>query len=120
MNSILFLLGLGLIVWFWQSNLRYREFAILQCKRFCNEMNIQLLDQTVTLASLSLARNHLGKLRPRRKYNFEVSNDGVKRHRGCIILLGFRVIHTEFNLPDGTVILQENPVQHTSSRQPGE
>ena len=111
MNSVLFLIGLGLMVWFWQSNLRYREFAIVQCKRLCNEMQIQLLDQTVTLAALSLARNQSGKLRPRRKYNFEVSTDGVTRHRGLIILSGFQVIHTEFNLPDGTVILQDNNVR---------
>ena len=114
MNSVLFLLALGFMVWFWQSNLRYREFAIMQCKRICKEMQLQLLDQTVTLAALSLARNYRGKLRPRRKYNFEVSNDGVTRHRGIIILLGFQVIHAEFNLPDGTVILQDNKINNST------
>jgi hypothetical protein len=107
MNSLLFLMLLAIIVWFWQENLRYREFAVRQCKRICQEMNLQLLDQTVALTSLKLRRDQNKNIKILRKYNFEISMDGANRCRGYIILLGFNIIHTEFDLPDGPVILQK-------------
>ena len=102
------LLLLGLIVWFWQFNLRYREFTIIQCRKICNEMNMQLLDQTVTLSSIRFRKDIDGKFRPLLRYNFEISIDGTSRCNGYVILLGLRTIYTEINLPDGPVILQDN------------
>jgi hypothetical protein len=115
MDSILLLLFLGFIVWCWQSNLRYREYAIIQCRKLCKEMNLQLLDQTVALSSISFSRDINGKLKPSLKYNFEISIDGVSRYSGYVILLGLKVVHTEFNLPDGPVILQHiDQITHKS------
>ena len=108
MDAILLLLFLGLIVWCWQFNLRYREYTIIQCRKICNEMNVQLLDQTVTLSSIRFRKDTSGKLRPLLEYNFEISMDGVNRYNGYVILLGFRIIYTEINLPDGPVILHHN------------
>ena len=108
MDPILLLLFLGLVVWCWQSNLRYREYTIIQCRKVCNEMNMQLLDQTVTLSSIRFRKDIDGKFKPLLKYNFEISMDGVSRCNGYVILLGFRIIYTEINLPDGPVILQDN------------
>jgi hypothetical protein len=107
MNSLLFLLLLAVIVWFWQENLRYREHAIRHCRNTCQEMNLQLLDQTVALTSISIRRDQNKKSRILRKYGFEVSIDGTNRCKGYIILLGFSIIHTEFDLPGGPVILQQ-------------
>lgn len=108
MDAILFLLFLGMIVWCWQFNLRYREYTIIQCRKICNEMNVQLLDQTVTLSSIRIRKDTGGKFRPLLQYNFEISMDGVSRYNGYVILHGFRVIYTEINLPDGPLILQNN------------
>ena len=107
MDPILILLFLGLVVWCWQTNLRYREFTIIQCRKVCNEMNLQLLDQTVTLSSIRFRKDSDGKFRPLLNYNFEISIDGTSRCNGYVILLGLRVIYTEINLPDGPVILQD-------------
>jgi hypothetical protein len=108
MDPVLWLLFLGLVVWCWQSNLRYREYSIIQCRKICNEMNMQLLDQTVSLSSIRIRKDKDGKFKPLLEYNFEVSIDGVSRCNGYVILLGLRVIYTEINLPDGPVILQNN------------
>lgn len=108
MDAILFLFFLGLVVWFWQSNLRYREYTIIQCRKICNEMNVQLLDQTVALSSVRIRKDTDGKYRPLLEYHFEISIDGVNRYSGYVILFGFRVIYTEINLPDGPVILHNN------------
>lgn len=106
MNALLFLMLLAIIVWLWQENLRHREYAIQQCRKICQEMNLQLLDQTVAMTSLNLRRDSNKKFRVLRKYGFEVSMDGANRCRGYIILLGLNIIHTEIDLPDGPVILQ--------------
>ena len=105
MSPLFFLMLLAVIVWLWQENLRYREYAIRQCKKICQEMNLQLLDQTVALTTLKLRKDHNGKIKTLRRYSFEISMDGANRFNGYIILLGFNIIHTEIDLPDGLVIL---------------
>jgi len=107
MNSLFFLMLLAIIVWVWQENLRYREYAVRQCKKICQEMNLQLLDQTVALTSLKFGKDQNRKIKTLRRYSFEISMDGNNRFRGYIILRGFNIIHTEFDLPDGPVILQK-------------
>ena len=108
MNSILVLIVLATVVWLWQLNLRYRELAIRLVKNVCTEMNLQLLDQTVALARFSLSRDTDGRIAGVRRYCFEVSSNGADRFSGSIILHGVRLIYSEFNLPDGPVILQKN------------
>lgn len=108
MNSLLFLIALALLVWFWQLNLRYRELAIRLVKNVCAEMKLQLLDQTVALAGFSLRRDPNRHIAGVRKYGFEVSSNGADRFTGTIILHGSSLIYSEFNLPDGPVILQKN------------
>ena len=108
MNSFLFLIALALLVWFWQLNLRYRELAIRLVKNVCTEMKLQLLDQTVALSGFSLQRNPDRRIVGVRKYSFEVSSNGADRFTGTIILHGTRLVYSEFNLPDGPVILQKN------------
>ena len=113
MNSLFLLAVLAVIVWLWYDALRYREFTIQQCRKICNEMEFQLLDQTVALASLSLRRDPDNRLRLLRRYNFEISPDGTGRNNGYIVISGYRIVHIEFDLPDGPVILHgKNPVSY--------
>lgn len=108
MNSLLFLALISIIVWLWQDALRCREYAIKQCRKICNEMNVQLLDETVALTSLSLRKDPSNRIRLLRRYNFEVSPEGANRHNGFIVLSGYRLVHIEIDLPDGPVILQRD------------
>ena len=112
MNFIVLLLILGIIVWLWQSSLHYREYATRHCRRICNDLNLQLLDQTVILSGMSIVLSKRTSLRLRRSYNFEVSEDGATRHKGCIVILGRNIIHTEIDLPEGPLILQRNDLLH--------
>ena len=106
MNAILFLILLALIVGYWQDNRYHHEYAIQRCKAICAEMNVQLLDHTVALTSTRFKRKN-NRIQILRRYNFEISMDGVSRNSGYILMLGLDIIHTEFNLPDGPVILQD-------------
>lgn len=108
MNSLLFLAFLAIIVWCWIEALRYREYAIRQCRKICEEMDLQLLDQTVVLGFISFRKDSGNRIRLLRRYNFEISADGSARHNGYIILAGYKLIHIEFRLPDGPIILHKN------------
>ena len=108
MNTILFLLMLLAIIWFWQDSLRSREFAIKYCKDKCKEMNLQLLDQTIALKSLSLKRNSMGSLVITRRYNLEYSINGVDRYKGSILIGKDSVDSFQLDHPDGLLILQND------------
>ena len=80
---ILILLGFYL----WQSALKAREQARAISHALCARAQVQLLDQTVALQRLGLARGPDGWLHLRRRYRFELSIDGLDRHQGTLELL---------------------------------
>lgn len=85
------------VVLFWYRGLAVRERALVAVRRHCDEMNLQLLDQTVALRSLWIGRNTAGRLSLRRRYGFEFTSTGDERYQGQISFLGNKVetIHTD-------------------------
>jgi hypothetical protein len=108
MNTLYLLIFLFILVWFWQDSLRAREFAVKFCQDKCNEMGLQLLDQTVALKSISIIRNINGLLGISRRYNFEFSISGVNRYSGSILIQKDHVSSFQLEHPDGLLILNEN------------
>ncbi len=101
------LLGSGIIVaivWFWADNLKARERALQRCHRACQQTGVQLLDATIALQRLSLARNDWGQLTLRRRYGFEF-NAVDDRRQGQLEMLGGRIEMIRMELPDGPLIL---------------
>ena len=88
MDNILFMLGLGAVLWFWMDNLRAREAAVRAAKNACRQRGLQLLDETVGMAALKLKRGPDGRMRFARRYRFEFSVSGMHRNLGEIKLLG--------------------------------
>jgi hypothetical protein len=84
------LLLVALAVWAWMDALSAREHAIRHGRELCGEAGVQLLDQTVSLKRLRLARRD-GLPTFVRRYGFEVSLDGSDRHRGHLDLSGARL-----------------------------
>ena len=86
--------GIVLLVvagWFWLDSIRAREVAVRAAREACLAEELQLLDWTVTIASLKLARGEDGRLRIQRAYDFEYSDTGNNRLKGGLVLLGHRV-----------------------------
>ena len=75
---------------FWIDTLRAREAALVAGRAACARYDLLLLDDTVAVTKLSLARNEEGRLRLARLYGFEFSDTGNNRRRGSILLLGSR------------------------------
>jgi Protein of unknown function (DUF3301) len=88
MIQLFFLFLIALLIWFWHDTMQAREQAIVLGKRRCQNDNLQLLDETVSLTSLRLRRNSDGQVTFRRVYEFEFSDNGDNRRLGSITLLG--------------------------------
>lgn len=110
--DVLLLLALiGGLVWLWWDSARAREQTVLRCQRLCNELNVQLLDQTAGLVRLSLGRGLAGHVQLRRRYGFEYSIDGTDRWRGTATLLGQHVEGIHLDHPDGPIIVSNGIVK---------
>jgi hypothetical protein len=89
--SLLFLLLLSMLGWFWFDGLRALEIARNSGKLACRNANVQFLDDTVANTGLALTRDKSGRRVLRRTYRFEFSETGNTRLEGRLILLGDKI-----------------------------
>lgn len=89
--SLLGLLVLIAIGWFWLSSLRILEIARNAGKQACIKADVQFLDDTVASIGLGIARDDSGRRVLRRTYRFEFSETGNSRIEGTVIMLGDRI-----------------------------
>lgn len=108
MNSLIFLFILAILVWLWQNSLRMREFAIHKCKTCCKTMDLQLLDETVALHRVTIAKDSCQRLNLLRRYHFEFSLEGHDRYEGSITFMGQNVDHIQLQHPEGQIILHSD------------
>jgi hypothetical protein len=104
MTALLAALGIaGLALLF--DGLRARERVLDHCRRACAELSVQLLDETVAVTRIDLARDLHGRWRLRRVYRFEFSVDGTDRRSGLAVLTGGLLSHIRLDHPAGPVVL---------------
>lgn len=108
-GAVFTLLLIAGAVWFWIGSMRAREQTLARARRVCEQMNVQLLDQTVALSRLWVRRDSHGRLRLWRWYSFEFSTSGADRHRGAASLLGDQIQFVRLEHPQGPIII---PDQH--------
>ena len=90
--SLLLLLLLAALAWFWFNSLSALEIARNAGKQICGNANVQFLDDTVANTGLALVRDKNGRRVLRRTYRFEFSETGNTRLEGRLILLGNKVV----------------------------
>lgn len=84
----LFLLAvIGGVLVFWWKTQGVKQLAFRAAQRHCDELGLQLLDQSVMLRGLGIKRHGWGRLRVRRKFGFEFSSTGEERYRGEVWML---------------------------------
>ena len=89
--SLLLLLFLAVLGWFWFDSLRALEVARNAGRRACKDADVQFLDDTVASIGLALVRDDSGRRVLRRTYRFEFSETGDTRLEGRLILYGNRI-----------------------------
>lgn len=88
MGEALALIVLGVAALAWFEGMKARERALEAGREACGRYGLQLLDDTVSLAGIRLARDDEGRLRVKRTYSFEFSDTGDNRRQGAIVTLG--------------------------------
>lgn len=89
------LIGIALLAalaWLWYDSVHVRDIGIRAAKAACRADELLLLDDTVAIDRLGLARDDDGRLRLRRAYSFDYSDTGNNRRRGCLVMLGEDVL----------------------------
>lgn len=93
--EILSIAIIGLLAWFWLNSMQAKDTAIATGRQIAERYGLQLLDETVEIKQLRVARDARGQLRFLRTYSFEVSDTGANRLSCTLSLLGARLEHLE-------------------------
>lgn len=88
MDSLIVVIGLAAIVFFWWDSLGAKEKARETGRQYCLNSDVQFLDDTVAMIRLRLRRNYQGQLCFYRVYRFEFSSTGESRFHGLVYMLG--------------------------------
>lgn len=83
---------LAALAWLWLDSLKAREIAVRTAREICTAERLQLLDWTVAITNLKLARDDRGRVKIQRAYDFEYSDTGNNRIKGSLVLLGHRIV----------------------------
>jgi len=79
----------------WWKNQGFKQMALKLAQRRCEELGLQLLDQSVALRGFKFVRNPSGQWVARRRFVFEFTSTGDERYQGSIELLGNRLLNLE-------------------------
>ncbi len=99
-TALIALIAIGLVAWLWTANLRARETATGICVDTCQRLQIQLLDETVALDRIRLAREDNGRVALERSYQFDYISGMDLRRRGELTLRGLRLVRFTLDTPD--------------------
>lgn len=105
MTSILIILFLALIAWFWLNSIRAKEIALQASAEACKQIEVQFLDQTASLKKLRINRDRNGRMIFERIYSFDFSRDRETRVQGLVTIIGQRVTKVLLDEESGTTIL---------------
>lgn len=102
--TTLLLILVVLLIYIWYETFRLREHVLIRCQQLCRESNLQLLDQTIALAALSIKKLPGGRFHLYRCYGFEYSINGTERLRGYVDLMGKTIRSIRLEDREGTTI----------------
>jgi hypothetical protein len=90
--EILGIFIVGGLAWLWYDSLKAREAAVRTAREICAAEGLMLLDDTVAISGLKLARDEGGRLKLQRAYDFEYSDTGYNRVKGSVVMQGHRLV----------------------------
>ena len=95
--DLLWMVLFAVLIAYWLNAMRAKEIARHEAKRLCQQSDVLILDDTVSLKRLRLKRNGLGQMSFLRTYDFEFTLDGEFRYKGEVNLLGQRIVDSRLD-----------------------
>lgn len=111
MNALLLTLIIVALGWFWSSAMKSRERALALGAAACRSLDVQFLDQTVSLNRLGFGRDRNGRLTLHRVYSFEFSQNRDERREGRVAMQGDQVKAIHLDHADGPVVIEPEQFQ---------
>ena len=93
--AALVLVGFGLL-YLWRSG-QFTETARRLARAHCEQLGLQLLDDSMVITGLWPVRSAAGSLVLRRSYRFEFASTGDQRYQGRLVLEGLQLRHIELD-----------------------
>lgn len=87
-GDVFLLIFVVLIGWYWWSAQGVKECALRAAKAHCEEMDVQLLDDSVAVHRLWFKRDRRGAFKVWRLFHFEFTATGEERYSGRVEMLG--------------------------------
>ena len=87
-SNLLWLVPVGLLFYYWWQSGKFKGRARELASRYCQQLNLQLLDYSMVITGYWPVRDASGNIVIRRTYQFEFTSTGERRHQGIIVLLG--------------------------------
>ncbi|WP_346836949.1 DUF3301 domain-containing protein [Microbulbifer sp. SAOS-129_SWC] len=91
LGDLLWVFALILVGWHLWAGLAAKEQVRKATRKHCEQLGVQLLDDTVVLTRTRLKRDRRGQIRLQRSYEFEFTSTGEHRYAGIAILHGRRI-----------------------------
>ncbi|MEH6823228.1 MAG: DUF3301 domain-containing protein [Motiliproteus sp.] len=91
LTDLIGFLFLGIVAYLWWHGRGLKDSALVVVKRYCDQQQLQLLDEGLVLSRVRIARSTAGLFCLRRRYRFEFSSTGDERYCGTIDVLGKQI-----------------------------
>jgi len=78
-------------VWYWLRAREIKEQTLKAAARYCEDLSLKLLDDSVALKEIRPLRSSQGLICLKRRYLFDFTSTGEDRYQGEIILIGRKV-----------------------------
>ena len=98
LEQLLLVTLVAAVGWLFYDGIRVREMALRAGREYCRNVDLQMLDETVSRQRISLCRAADGQLRIKRRFVFEFTSDGERRYRGEIVTHGALVLGVQVEL----------------------
>jgi len=82
-----------LAVWYWLRARELKEQSLKAAAKYCDELSLKLLDDSVVLKKISPVKSSQGHRCLKRLYHFEFTSTGEDRYQGEIVLIGRKIEH---------------------------
>jgi hypothetical protein len=86
-----------IIGWYWLKARELKERSLKAAERYCKDLSLKLLDESVVLKRIRLTRNAKGQPCLQRDYHFDFTSSGEDRYQGRIRLLGNAIDHIQLD-----------------------